>query len=151
LANDVARVRAFNRFYTARIGVLLERPYDDAFSLAETRVLFELAHADGLQPAALARDLGLDPAYLSRILARFRKMKLIERRTDPDDGRRVRVTLSAKGRATFAPIEAHSAEQIAALLRPLPAEKRRDLVSAASNIETLLSDQPRPAEVIMRG
>ena len=137
-SNDIARLRAFNRFYTARIGVLLERPYDDAFSLAETRVLFELANAEELQPKTLAHELGLDPAYLSRILARFSRLKLIERRTDPDDRRGTRVKLTAKGRAAFAPMNQASNAQVAALLDPLSPGKRRDLVAAAAKVQRLL-------------
>lgn len=149
-STDIARLRAFNRFYTARIGVLLERPYDEDFSLTETRVLFELAHADELQPSELARELGLDRAYLSRILARFSRLKLIERRTDAEDRRSTRVRLTAKGRATFAPMNEASQVQVASLLEPLSAAGRRDLASATATIETLLGAKPASAPVKLR-
>ena len=85
LAEDVAAVRAFNRFYTRRIGVLDEAYLDAGFSLGEGRVLYELAQVEGLTAKRLGEMLGLDGGYLSRILGRFEASGLIERRQDLRD------------------------------------------------------------------
>src|SRR5580765_2257332 len=141
-AADPARldaVRAFNRFYTRRIGVLHEHLLDGPFSLAETRVLYELAHRD--QPAAtdLARDLGLDAGYLSRILRRFEARGLIDRAPSPADRRQSLLRLTRRGRRTFAPLERRARADAAAMLGRLPAQGQRQVVEAMSTIEQLLA------------
>ena len=56
----IAALRAFNRFYTRRIGVLLEGLLDTRFSLTESRLLWELAHCEHTTATELAQTLELD-------------------------------------------------------------------------------------------
>jgi DNA-binding MarR family transcriptional regulator len=136
--SDIDAVRRFNRFYTRRIGVLDEGHLQSAYSLAEVRVLYELAHRDQTTAAELCKDLGLDAGYVSRILRRFTREGLLKRRRADEDKRQTRLSLTAQGRRTFAPLNAGAREQVRALLNPLSAADRRALISAMQRIETLL-------------
>lgn len=143
-------LRAFNRFYTARLQ-LLDRAYlDSPFSLAEVRVLYELAHRDGLNASVLSADLGLDPGYLSRILRRFRQDDLVAARASGTDGRQRVLALTPHGREVFAPLKARSQADIRALLADLPEAAQRDLVAAGQTIMAVLGAAPAPAPVIIR-
>jgi len=138
LAPQVAALRAFNRFYTRRIGVLDEHLFGSGFTLPQSRVLWELAHHDGVTAAELARSLDLDAGYLSRLLAQLKQRRLIRAQRSPLDARQSLLTLSAAGRRAFAPIDAHSQAQTAALLAALDTPGRHRLLQATSAIETLL-------------
>lgn len=134
----VAAMRRFNRFYTQRIGVLHERLVKTPFSLAQARVLYELAHRDGLTATELGRDLGLDTGYLSRILSDFARRGLLTRKTSKADGRQSHLRLNDKGRHAFAPLDARSRDEVAALLRHLPEADQQRVIEAMHTIESLL-------------
>jgi DNA-binding MarR family transcriptional regulator/GNAT superfamily N-acetyltransferase len=150
----VQAVRAFNRFYTRHIGALGEAYLSTPFSLTETRVLYELAHrAQGApRPAAgeIARDLGLDAGYLSRILQRFQRRRLVARRRSAEDGRRSDLLLTKAGRTAFAPLERGATRQVATMLRPLSNGERTQLVAAMQTIERLLGTRDAEAKLELR-
>jgi DNA-binding MarR family transcriptional regulator/GNAT superfamily N-acetyltransferase len=151
LERRVAAVRRFNRFYTRKIGVLQERAYHSPFSLTQVRVLYELAHRREPTAAELGRDLGLDPGYLSRILRGFEQRGYLARTRSTADGRRNHLALTATGRRVFAPLDARSQADVAALLQALPAAEQPRLVGAMETIEHLLG-APRdgPRAVVLR-
>src|ERR1700757_590839 len=93
----VSRFRRFNRFYTRFIGTLQEGILGSALSLAEARVLYELATQTAPNAKEIISALGLDPGYLSRILGRFEKERLLRRVAAPKDARRQILQLTRKG------------------------------------------------------
>jgi DNA-binding MarR family transcriptional regulator/GNAT superfamily N-acetyltransferase len=131
-------VRRFNRFYTKQIGVLQEGLLQSPFSLAEARVLYELAHRDRPTATVLGSELGLDPGYLSRILRRLEKRALVAKTRSADDGRESFLTLTAVGRKAFSRLDVRSANAVRALLSMCSVPDQRRVVDAMHEIENVL-------------
>jgi DNA-binding MarR family transcriptional regulator/GNAT superfamily N-acetyltransferase len=136
--DPVQTLRRFNRFYTTQIGVVNEHLVDSEFSMSEMRVLYELAHRDRPTAGALAKELGLDPGYLSRMLRAFEKRGLLARSASKYDGRQNLLSLTEQGRKIFAPLEARWQQQMVHLLENIPAGDRKRLVEAMHTIEAVL-------------
>ena len=145
LEQRVEAARRFNRFYTRQIGVLREGAYKSAFSLTEVRVLYELAHRDQSTATALGRDLGLDAGYLSRILRGFERRGLVSRTRSPVDARQSHLSLTGQGRKVFAPLNARSHDEVAAMLGGLSAAQQAGVVGAMRTIERLLGGRSEPS------
>ena len=147
--DSVDAIREFNRFYTARIGVLGEGLWDSRFSLAEARVLYELANGESPSAAEICASLALDAGYVSRILKSFSKAGLVGGRAATSDGRRRILTLTAAGRKAFASISARSREDVRTLISGLSDEEQTRLLRAMRTIEDLLGGG-RPGAVLIR-
>jgi DNA-binding MarR family transcriptional regulator len=139
MAAHIAAVRRFNRFYTRLIGVLDRTHLQSAYSLAEMRVLYELAHRPGTTAGELAKDLALDPGYLSRILNRFTRERLLRRVREKNDRRRTLLSLTAKGERVFDMFDESAREHVQALIGSLTPKQRKELVAAMGTIERLLT------------
>ena len=140
----IPAVRGFNRFYTRQIGVLCEGLLKSPFSLAEVRVLYELAHRRQPTASELCKQLGLDPGYLSRILRGLEKRRLVRKSASQADGRQSLLGLTARGKDTFATLDARQSAEVAAMLHPLPAAQQSRLVQSMRVIEELLGAAPEP-------
>ena len=150
LAHDVAAVRAFNRFYTRRIGALDEAHLDAGFSLGEARVLYELGQVEGLTAKRLGELLGLDGGYLSRILGRFEGSGMVERRPHRTDGRSSSLHLTPTGREAYAEIDARSQARVAEMLSLLDDAGRSRLASALRSVRGLLEGDGLADQVMLR-
>jgi DNA-binding MarR family transcriptional regulator/GNAT superfamily N-acetyltransferase len=137
---SVAELRSFNRFYTSQIGLLDEHLSSSPFSLAEARILYELANGTAETAAELSRLLGLDKAYLSRILSRFRSRGLISSRVSPSHAKHRILSLTEAGREAFAALDRGAVAQMERLLMPLDARLAGQLTGAMRQIRTILSD-----------
>ena len=151
LADDqIALVRAFNRDYTRRIGVLQQSLHDSPYSLTEARVLYEIAHEPAVTAGELAARLDLDRGYLSRILARFTKQKLITQAASAEDGRRRHLALTATGRRSFASLDSQSQQQAARMLSGLDAPRLQSVLSGMQSIRAGFDPAPVSSEVVLR-
>lgn len=139
----VNAIRAFNRFYTRKIGVV-DGMASSPFSLAEARVLYELAHREQPTATDIRKELGLDAGYLSRIIREFERQKLVARTQSKTDERQKFLSLTAKGQKVFAPLDERSNRDVAAMIEKLAPAERSRLLDAVQTIRTLLGDRPEP-------
>jgi len=146
----ISAVRAFNRFYTRQLGVLGQRLLESPFSLSEARVLYELAHRDGLAAKEIGSELDLDAGYLSRMVQKLADDGLITRKPLPADRRQHRLSLTAKGRQAFAKLDRSSHEDVAKMLRRLSDANRRRLTAAMASIQDLLGTAHASNAAILR-
>jgi DNA-binding MarR family transcriptional regulator/GNAT superfamily N-acetyltransferase len=146
----IAAMRRFSRFYTRQIGLLKGDFLDSDFSLTQGRVLYELSKRDGLTASDLAEGLGLDHGYLSRILARFEKQKLIERSRSKDDARQSHLSLTAKGRKAYAPLERRSNELVRDMLETLSPSQQKRVTDSMRAIESLIGEKTESPKTVLR-
>jgi len=133
-----ARVRRFNRFYTRRLGLLEAKHLHSPFTLPEIRVLYEVAHQSRPTAAEIAATLGLDAGYLSRLIRGLRQRGLVEARTVAHDRRQRVLGLTARGRRTFAGLDARATAEVAGMLQELSGQERDRLLASLEAVERLL-------------
>lgn len=107
---------------------------DDGPTPTQFAAMAKLAAGEEISQNLLGRMTAMDPATIKGVIARLEERGLAERLPDPDDQRRVRVRLSAKGRdampalldkakaisaATLAPLSREEAERLLGLLARL--------------------------------
>jgi DNA-binding MarR family transcriptional regulator/N-acetylglutamate synthase-like GNAT family acetyltransferase len=143
LPQRVEAIRRFNRFYTHQIGVLNEGLLNSLFTLAEARVIYELAHYEQTTASVLGNQLGLDAGYLSRMLQSFKKHGLIDTQPSEADRRQRVLRLTQAGQDAFAMLNARSYRQIEAMLNQISLDDQQRLVAAMRGIEDLLGAQPK--------
>lgn len=143
-------VRHFNRFYTQHIGVLHEFLQKSPFSLTEVRVLRELALGTVSTATELARTLGLDSGYLSRVLTSFERRQLISRRQSEVDARQSLLAMTPVGRAAYVPLEVAALDEVRGVLNALSAAGQEQLLEAMRIIERLLDRTSSQPPVLLR-
>ncbi|EJT04896.1 bifunctional helix-turn-helix transcriptional regulator/GNAT family N-acetyltransferase [Rhizobium sp. CCGE 510] len=146
----IETARDFNRFYTNFLGLLNKAYLGSPFTLTDARILFEIGSHDGVSAVALVRDLHLDPAYLSRILKRFRAEGLIATSPDPADLRSQIINVTDQGREQFEELGRRANAQIAARFDNLAIGEPQAVVSAMDTIRTLLDSAAKPAPAVIR-
>lgn len=138
----IDRARRFNRFYTRAIGMLGEGYLGSGFTLAEARVVYELAHREAPTARQIGAALKMDAGYLSRILKRLEAQGLVERARAEGDRRQRRLTLTGAGREAFAGLDQGARESMAGLVAHLSAPALDRLSGAMAEIEDLVGAKP---------
>jgi len=148
LSERASIIRGFNRFYTRQIGVLQEHLLESEFSLTEARILYELATRTSATSTDLCRELGLNAGYLSRVISRFEKKGLVEKKRSATDARAFQLELTEPGRATFDQLDSASLSEVVSLLERLTDAQQQQVIEAMQQIQSLLGE--RDATYLLR-
>ncbi len=155
LDQHIAAVRRFSRFYTLKIGALGHTLLDSEFSLAQARVLYELAHVSdeprtSLTARDLASSLSIDEGYLSRILRGFERRGFVRRKPAAADRRRQLLQLTPRGRRAFATLDESSYRQMRTMLQRLTDGEQTEVVSALATVQRLFGDASPASGFVLR-
>jgi DNA-binding MarR family transcriptional regulator len=134
----ISELRAFNRFYTNVIGLLDRHILNSNYSLIEARIMFELYHCENVTASDIIALIEIDKGYLSRILKKFGKDKLINRISSETDKRTTTIQLSAKGKEEYEKLDNTSNKQIETLIENLSEKECAELIQKITEIKILL-------------
>jgi DNA-binding MarR family transcriptional regulator len=101
--------------------------------------MFELYHNSGLTASEIIDRIDIDKGYLSRILKKFEKNRLINRVSSATDKRAVFLQLSAKGKKEFEVLNNASDKQVEGLFKNLSDKEGEELTQKMREIQKLLS------------
>jgi DNA-binding MarR family transcriptional regulator/predicted N-acetyltransferase YhbS len=96
---------------------------------------------EGLTAAALARGLRFDPAYLSRMIKKFKAAALIDRRPGMQDRRERVLALTEAGWDVIDPLIAASNSQVAEMLSSFDESRQETLLAAMRSIKEILEPE----------
>lgn len=135
---NIKDVRAFNRFYTDIIGLVDQHILNSRYSLPEVRIMYEMYYSGAATANEIINLIHIDKGYLSRILLRFEKERLISKKRSATDGRSVMLALTAKGRIEFEKLDLAANDQVKEILNHFPKETLAELVSHMNAIKKIL-------------
>ena len=124
----VQQVRAFNRFYTDVIGLLDKHLLHSEYSLAEARIIYEIYIGKSVQASHIMTVMHIDKSYLSRLLKKLEKERLIMKKPAEHDARAILISLTEKGFTEFETLNQASDQQIVGLIKNLDTCKQQELV-----------------------
>jgi DNA-binding MarR family transcriptional regulator/GNAT superfamily N-acetyltransferase len=149
IATQISAVREFNRFYTARLGLLRRRHLDGKFSLTEARILYEIGANPKMTASTLRGTLELDAGYISRLLSSLTRRKHIRQTPSGKDKREKLITLTAVGEKAVARLNEQSTMQIQRILANVKAADREALANSLAKVRSILSNQQKtPVRVV---
>jgi len=135
----VAAIREFNRFYTNVIGVVNRNILESDYSLSEVRVMYEINHTKNCTAKNIKNTLQIDEGYLSRIIDKFVKQKLVKKVQSPEDGRVHTLSLTDKGKKLFSRLNEASDRSIETIVDQLSDQEIQQVVTMLDGIRRILS------------
>ncbi len=101
--------------------------------------VLRIIHSEGpVAPAEIARRLMVTAPVITRLTSGLVEAGLVERGSDPNDRRSVRLTLSRAGKRRASGMRRDLMVAATELIEPLPADRRAAVASALDELQVLL-------------
>jgi len=107
-----------------------EAKSDLDLTLPQSHAIHALMEAGSLRMQELAATLGLAQSTVTRLVAPLKRMGLLDRRPDRNDGRATRAFLTEKGTKVVDRLEAADRDLYQSIVERLPPTRRADVVAA---------------------
>lgn len=137
----ISEIRKFNRFYTVNMGFLDLGYLDTAYSIVETRILFEIKMHRMCIQSEIAKTLHIDKSYLSRIITRFCRNGLIKKDKSKEDKRAIYITLTEKGNVETERLVELTNNRIKAQIIQLNSDECEKLCNALNVVISILGKE----------
>lgn len=134
----ILSVRKFNRFYVNLLGLLQNSLFDLDYSLTEVRIIFEIDNAGILNARKLKDLLFIDEGYLSRIINRLVKDRIVKKEPSQTDKRIFNLSLTASGIELLQKINKKADSQMENILQDLTLEDQHRIGLLADELKNLL-------------
>ncbi|WP_168356705.1 MarR family winged helix-turn-helix transcriptional regulator [Petralouisia muris] len=139
----IHEIRKFNRFYTVNMGFLDSGYLDTEYSIAETRILFEIKMHEKCIQSDIVKTLHIDKSYLSRLVKGFYKNGLIEKDKSEEDKRVTYLSMTEKGSAETERLIELTNHQIKAKINKLSLDECNRLCDAMHTVISILGKEER--------
>ncbi|BEP13007.1 MarR family transcriptional regulator [Acidothermaceae bacterium B102] len=133
-------VAARLRLAIARIYRQLRQDNTEGLTLTQLSTLARVEENEPVRPGQLATLEGISPSTLTRLIASLEELGLIERTTDPADGRVSHLQLTDHGRGALDQIRSRRTALLQSRLSQLGPDARASLLAAIPALEQLGGD-----------
>ncbi len=106
---------------------------------SQREVLMAIARAGSIRLSELAREEGLNPTMLSRIVGKLEAAGLVARTSDPDDARVIHLSATPEGTALRETIRGERTDALLYALRSLSREEKQALSAATPALEAIVT------------
>lgn len=130
LSDLVRRLQLLEREAKAEMGI----------TLPQAHAIHALSDAGSLRMQELAETLGLAQSTVTRLVAPLKRMGLLDRRPDRNDGRATRAFLTDKGTSAVDDLEAKERDLYTEVVALLPETRRAEVVAAIELLHEAVRD-----------
>jgi DNA-binding MarR family transcriptional regulator len=115
---------------------------DVAITLQQWRVLVIVINFGPLTPGAVAKWMEIHPSTATRLCDGLVRAKLLDRREDPIDRRRMVLSLTDRGKKLVEELQGYRRQAVANILDEMPAVSRSQLAKAMQDFADAAGDHP---------